>query len=71
MITLELVQYHLQRQQVKKIIENHHSYVPSNNSVGRRIDWLVYHSEYKNAFGIPQAIGMIGVGSSVYPPPKD
>ena len=71
MITLELVQYHLQRQQVKKIIENHHSYVPSNNSVGRRIDWLVYHSDYKNVFGIPQAVGMIGVGSSVYPPPKD
>ena len=71
MITLELVQYHLQRQQVKKIIENHHSYVPSNNSVGRRIDWLIYHSDYKNVFGIQQAVGMIGVGSSVYPPPKD
>ena len=71
MITLELVQYHLQRQQVKKIIEEYHSYVPSNNSVGRRIDWLIYHSDYQNVFGIPQAIGMIGVGSSVYPPPKD
>ena len=71
MITLELVQYHLQKQQVKKIIEKHHSYVPSNNSVGRRIDWLVYHSGYQNLFGIGEPIGMIGVGSSVYPPPKD
>ena len=71
MIRLELVEYHMQKVQVKRIIDKHHSYVPSNNSVGRRIDWLVYHSDYINAFGIQQAIGMIGVGSSVYPPPKD
>ena len=57
--------------QVKKIIEKYHSYVPSNSSVGRRIDWLVYHSDYVNALNVPQAIGMIGIGSSVYPPPKD
>ena len=56
---------------VKNIIEKHHSYVPSNSSVGRRIDWLVYHSDHVNALNVPQAIGMIGIGSSVYPPPKD
>lgn len=52
---------------VKNIIENHHSYVPTNASVGRRIDWLIYNG---NEF--PQyPVGMIGIGSSVYPPPKD
>ena len=71
MITLELVQYHLQKQQVKKIIEKHHSYVPSNRSVGRRIDWLIYHSEHTNDKFPSECIGMIGIGSSVYPPPKD
>ena len=71
MIRLELVEYHLQKMQVKKIIEKHHSYVPSNNSVGRRIDWLIYHSEHTNILGIEEPVGMIGIGSSVYPPPKD
>jgi len=71
MIRLELVEYHLQKMQVKKIIEKHHSYVPSNNSVGRRIDWLIYHSEHTNVLGIEEPVGMIGIGSSVYPPPKD
>tara|TARA_B100000287_G_scaffold397108_1_gene413345 strand:- start:344 stop:934 length:591 start_codon:yes stop_codon:yes gene_type:complete len=71
MIRLELVEYHLQKMQVKKIIENHHSYVPSNSSVGRRIDWLIYHSEHTNVLGIEEPVGMIGIGSSVYPPPKD
>ena len=56
---------------VKNIIEKHHSYVPSNRSVGRRIDWLIYHSGHQNLFGLEEPIGMIGVGSSVYPPPKD
>lgn len=52
---------------VKNIIVNHHSYVASNASVGRRIDWLIYDDS-----GFPQyPIGMIGIGSSVYPPPKD
>ena len=71
MVRLELVEYHLQKMQVKKIIEEHHSYVPSNRSVGRRIDWLIYHSEHTNAFGIEEPVGMVGLGSSVYPPPKD
>jgi len=56
---------------VKKIINNHHSYVPSHKSVGRRIDWLVYHSDYTNILGVEKPIGMIGIGSSVYPCPKD
>ena len=71
MIRLELVEYHLQKLQVKRIIEEHHSYVPSNRSVGRRIDWLIYHSEHKNILGIEEPVGMVGIGSSVYPPPKD
>ena len=71
MIKLELVEYHMQKLQVKRIIEKHHSYVPSNSSVGRRIDWLIYHSEHKNILGIEEPVGMIGIGSSVYPPPKD
>ena len=68
---LELVNMEWQKKVVKRMIEKHHSYVPSNSSVGRRIDWLIYHPDYLNALGVPQAVGMIGVGSSVYPPPKD
>jgi len=68
---LELVNSEWQKIAVKRMIEKHHSYVPSNSSVGRRIDWLIYHPDYLNALGVPQAVGMIGVGSSVYPPPKD
>lgn len=56
-----------QKKIVKDIIETYHSYVPSNSSVGRRIDWLIYES---NNFPL-HPIGMIGLGSSVYPPPKD
>ena len=63
MIELVQVESKEQKELVKWIIENHHSYVPTNSSVGRRIDWLVYHD------GEP--VGMIGLGSSVYPPPKD
>ena len=68
---LELVNSQWQKDHVKRIIEKHHSYVPSARSVGRRIDWLIYHPDYVNALNVPQAVGMIGVGSSVYPPPKD
>jgi hypothetical protein len=56
-----------QKNIVKNIIENHHSYVASNSSVGRRIDWLIY----ENDSFMQHPIGMIGIGSSVYPPPKD
>jgi hypothetical protein len=66
---IELVQVITQEQKnlVKNIIETHHSYVPTNSSVGRRIDWLIY----QDTDGLPECIGMIGLGSSVYPPPKD
>ncbi len=67
---IELVQVINQEQKnlVKWIIENHHSYVPTNSSVGRRIDWLIF---IHDASPLPKCIGMIGLGSSVYPPPKD
>ncbi len=67
-IELMQVKTHEDKQRVKEIIETHHSYVPSNASVGRRIDWLIYlhHDDI-----LPECIGMIGIGSSVYPPPKD
>lgn len=66
---IELVQVVTQEQKnlVKSIIETHHSYVPTNSSVGRRIDWLIY----QDTDTLPECIGMIGLGSSVYPPPKD
>ena len=52
-----------QKELVKSIIVNHHSYVPTTASVGRRIDWLIQYQD--------RIVGMIGIGSSVYPPPKD
>jgi hypothetical protein len=54
MIELIQVESKDQKELVKWIIENHHSYVPTNSSVGRRIDWLIYHD------GEP--VGMIGLG---------
>ena len=60
---IELVVSSAQKELVKSIIMNHHSYVPTTASVGRRIDWLIH---YEN-----RIVGMIGLGSSVYPPPKD
>ena len=64
---LELVETKTQKDIVKNIITKHHSYVPTHRSVGRRIDWLVYENEDF----MSRPVGMIGVGSSVYPPPKD
>ena len=64
---LQLVESDIQKKLVKDIITKHHSYVPTHRSVGRRIDWLIYEDDI---FG-SQPIGMIGLGSSVYPPPKD
>jgi len=68
MIELVQVETKEQKELVKWVIENHHSYVPTNSSVGRRIDWLIYY-HYPDT--LPKCIGMIGLGSSVYPPPKD
>ena len=67
---IELVQVETKEQKniVKDIIVNNHSYVPTNSSVGRRIDWLIYHHD---DMPLPTCIGMIGIGSYVYPPPKD
>ena len=62
---LQVVKSSEDKRKVKFIIENYHSYVPSNRSVGRRIDWLIYEDD---RFTV---LGMIGIGSSVYPPPKD
>ena len=67
MIKLEQVLTEGQRKIVRYLIENYHSYVPSSKSVGRRIDWLIYDDD---TFPL-HAVGMIGIGSSVYPPPKD
>ena len=67
MLSIELVTTKEQKQEVKTIIETYHSYVASAASVGRRIDWLVYHTEVGL---LPECIGMIGLGSSVYPPPR-
>ena len=69
MIELLQVTTKEQKRFVKNIIEKNHSYVPTNASVGRRIDWLIYHTE--NDGLLAECIGMIGIGSSVYPPPKD
>lgn len=63
MIDIQLVITPEQTAVAKRIVEMHHSYVPTYNSVGRRIDWLVIVDG--------RVVGMIGIGSSVYPPPKD
>lgn len=62
-IDIQLITTPEQRDIARQLVEQHHSYVPTMDSVGRRIDWLIYH-DY-------QIVGMIGIGSSVYPPPKD
>tara|TARA_B100000287_G_C20347031_1_gene668179 strand:+ start:105 stop:680 length:576 start_codon:yes stop_codon:yes gene_type:complete len=66
LIKLEIVESDTQKNIVKRIINKYHSYVPSFKSVGRRIDWLIYDDD---TFPL-EAVGMIGIGSSVYPPPK-
>ena len=63
MIELRVVNDDNAKEYVKETIQKFHSYVPSTQSVGRRIDWIVFNE------GKP--VGMIGIGSSVYPPPKD
>ena len=63
---LQLVESDSQKKMVKNIITKHHSYVPTYRSVGRRIDWLIYEDDMFPS----KCIGMIGIGSSVYPCPK-
>lgn len=62
-IELKLIEDEQGRDLAKNIVEKHHSYVPTYKSVGRRVDWLVYIDG--------ELCGMIGIGSSTYPPCKD
>lgn len=62
-IELKIIQNEYQRAQARKIVETYHSYVPTFKSVGRRIDWLVLVDD--------KIVGIIGIGSSTYPPCKD
>jgi len=63
MIELYVIENDEQRAIAKSIVERNHSYVPSFDSVGRRIDWLVVVDG--------KISGVIGIGSSTYPPCKD
>jgi hypothetical protein len=60
---LMLIETKEQKQIAESIVKKHHSYVPTFRSVGRRIDWLIKYDD--------KIVGMIGIGSSTYPPPKD
>lgn len=72
MIELRLVKTPLQKESVNNIIKNYHSYVPTTRSVGRRIDYLIYDVGDPGIFPPDEeCVGMIGVGSSTYPPCKD
>lgn len=62
-IVLRLVETSHDRAIAQEIVEQHHSYVPTFKSVGRRIDWLILIDN--------EICGMIGIGSSTYPPCKD
>ena len=60
---LKIIQTGYDRAVANSIIVNNHSYVPTIDTVGRHIDYLIY---YDNS-----VCGMIGIGSSTYPPCKD
>lgn len=62
-LELTTVETSTEKELVKNLISQHHSYVKSYTSVGRRLDWLV------RLDGL--VVGMIGLGSATYPPPKD
>lgn len=63
MLILKLINSKQDYAIAKQIVEQYHSYVPTFNSVGRRIDWLIYNND--------EVVGMIGIGSATYPPCKD
>tara|TARA_Y100001970_G_C14225865_1_gene855630 strand:+ start:1327 stop:1926 length:600 start_codon:yes stop_codon:yes gene_type:complete len=63
MIELRIARDQSAKNFIKETIKNYHSYVPTTASVGRRLDWVVLYKD--------KPVGMIGIGSSVYPPPKD
>lgn len=62
-VRLYIVETDEQRDLARYIVEKNHSYVPSFDSVGRRIDWLVWVDG--------RVCGVIGIGSATYPPCKD
>ena len=62
-IRLYLIENDEQRDIARVIVEQNHSYVPSFDSVGRRIDWFICVDD--------RIVGVIGVGSATYPPCKD
>ena len=62
-LSFRIVETDSDKMLAKEIVENYHSYVPTYRSVGRRLDWLIF---YEGAL-----VGMIGIGSSTYPPCKD
>jgi hypothetical protein len=62
-LSYRLVESEQDKVLAKEIVENYHSYVPTYKSVGRRLDWLIFYED--------RLIGMIGIGSSTYPPCKD
>jgi hypothetical protein len=71
-LELRLVKTSSQKELTNQIIKNNHSYVPTTKSVGRRIDYLIYDVRDIEVFPPDEeCIGMIGVGSSTYPPCKD
>ena len=63
MIELRIASDNQSKKFIKETIKDYHSYVPSTSSVGRRVDWVVFNND--------KPVGMIGIGSSVYPTPKD
>lgn len=62
-VELELVVSKEQRNFAKHFVETYHSYVPTFNSVGRQIDWIIKVDN--------ERCGVIGLGSATYPPCKD
>ena len=72
MIKLEKVTTDFQRGLMRNVIKKHHSYVPTADYPGRRIDWLIYDVTDEETWPFKrELLGMIGIGSSFYPPPKD
>ena len=72
MIKLEKVTTDVQRGMIKNVIKKHHSYVPTADYPGRRIDWLIYDVIDEETWPFKrELLGMIGIGSCFYPPPKD
>lgn len=56
-ITFDLVDNDTKKFNFEQIVKNYHTYKPTTDLVGRRIDWLIKNNN--------EIIGAIGVGSSV------